>query len=57
MDMMLVSIFRAISAGANYFAAAIGLAIKNPWLLALSALMLISAGKSMKVGRVFSVKG
>jgi len=57
MDNMMVAIFRGIAAAANYFAAAVTLAIRNPWLLALSAIMLISAGKSLKVGRVFSVKG
>ncbi len=57
MELMMVAIFRGIAAAANYFAAAVTLAIRNPWLLALSAIMLISAGKSLKVGRVFSVKG
>lgn len=57
MDIMINSIFRGISAAANYFAAALTLAMRNPWLLALSGLMLISKGKSMKLGRALSVKG
>ena len=57
MENMITSIYRGIAAAANYFAAAVTLAIKNPWLLALTALMLISSGKSLKIGRAFSVKG
>ena len=40
MELMMVAIFRGIAAAANYFAAAVTLAIRNPWLLALSAIML-----------------
>jgi len=46
-----------IIAAASYFSAAVGFAIKNPWFLALTALMLISSGKALSIGRIFKVKG
>lgn len=57
MDQMISAVMRGITAGASYFVAAVSFAISNPAFLAITALMLISGGKSLKLGRVFSVKG
>lgn len=57
METMIQAIFRGIAAAANYFTAAVTLALRNPWLLALTALMLISSGKSFRLGKAISVKG
>jgi len=57
MDQMISAVMRGITAGASYFVAAVSFAISNPAFLAITALMLISGGKSLKLGRIFSVKG
>jgi len=45
------------NAATYYFRAAVSLATRNPVFLGLTILMLLGAGKSMKLGRIFSVKG
>jgi hypothetical protein len=57
MDQMINAVMRGITAAASYFVAAVSLAIQNPLFLGITALMLISGGKSLKLGRLFSVKG
>ncbi len=57
MDQMVNAVMRGITAAASYFVAAVSLAIKNPLFLGLTILMLISGGKSLKLGRIVSVKG
>ena len=57
MDQMINAVMRGITAAASYFVAAVSLAITNPIFLGITALMLISGGKSLKLGRLFSVKG
>ena len=46
-----------ISAGIYYFKSAVSLLVSNPWFQGLSVIMLLSAGKSFKIGRVVSAKG
>ena len=46
-----------INAGIYYFKSAVSLLVSNPWFLGLSIVMLMSAGKSFKIGRVVSAKG
>ncbi|MFV0516780.1 MAG: hypothetical protein ACK5MV_05235 [Aminipila sp.] len=57
MEAMLNALIRGLTAAANFFVAACSLAISNPWFLALTVLMLISGGKSLKLGKIFAVKG
>ena len=57
MEQMMNAVMKAISAGASYFIAAVSFAVSNPLFLGLTVLMLLSAGKSLKLGRIFSVKG
>lgn len=57
MERMMSAVMSGITAAASYFVAAVSFAISNPLFLGLSALMLISGGKSLKLGKVFSVKG
>lgn len=57
MQNMMNAVLKAITAGANYFVAACSVAISNPWFLILTILLLLSAGKSLKVGKFFAVKG
>jgi len=57
MENMMNAVIRAIAAAANYFVAAASLAISNPWFLILTVVMLISSGKSLKIGKLFAVKG
>ena len=57
MDALVTNVISAISAAAYYFRAAISLAVSNPWFLGLTVLMLLSAGKSLKIGKIFAVKG
>lgn len=47
----------AINAAAKYFTAAVSLAVSNPFFLGFTVILLISAGKSLKLGKVISVKG
>ena len=57
MNTMMNAVINAITAAASYFIAAVSLAIKNPVFLALTVLLLITGGKSLKLGRILSVKG
>ena len=57
MDQMINAVMKGITAAASYLVAAVSLAIQNPLFLGLTVLMLISGGKSLKLGRIFSVKG
>ena len=57
MQNMMNAVIRAIAAAANYFVAAASLAISNPWFLILTVVMLISGGKSLKIGKLFAIKG
>lgn len=57
MEQMMNAVIKAISAGASYFIAAVSLAVSNPLFLGFTVIMLLSAGKSLKLGRLFSAKG
>lgn len=57
MEGMINAVIRGITAAANFFVAGCSLAISNPWFLALTAIMLLSGGKSLKLGKIFAVKG
>lgn len=57
MEQMMNAVMKGITAAASYFIAAVSLAVSNPLFLGLTVLMLISAGKSLKLGRIFSIKG
>ena len=45
------------NAATYYFKAAVALATKNPLFLGFTIILLLSAGKSAKLGRIVSVKG
>jgi hypothetical protein len=51
------NVFTGISAGIYYFKSAVSLLVSNPWFLGLSVLMLLSAGKSFKIGKILDAKG
>lgn len=57
MEQMMNAVMKAITAAASFFIAAVSFAVSNPLFLGLTVLMLISGGKSLKLGRIFSVKG
>lgn len=57
MDTMINAVMKAITAAASYFIAAVSLAVSNPIFLGGTILLLLSAGKSLKLGRIFSAKG
>lgn len=45
------------NAAAYYFKASVSLLVSNPYLLGFSVLLLLTAGKSLKLGRIVSAKG
>lgn len=57
MDQMMNAILKAITAAASYFIAAVSLAVSNPIFLGFTVVLLLTAGKSLKLGRIFSAKG
>ena len=57
MEQMINAVMRAITAAANFFVGGASFALSNPWFLGLTVIMLLSAGKSMRIGKLFSVKG
>lgn len=57
MNELVTNVGSAVSAAAYYFKAAVSLAVSNPVFLGLTVLLMLSAGKSLKLGKVFSVKG
>lgn len=57
MNELVTNVGSGISAAVYYFKAAVSLAVSNPWFLGITVLMLLSAGKSLKLGKVFSVRG
>ena len=46
-----------IGAAVYYFKAAVALAVSNPIFLGFTVVLLLTAGKSMKIGRIISAKG
>lgn len=46
-----------LAAGVYYFKAAVALAVSNPLLLGFTMILLLTAGKSLKLGRLVSAKG
>jgi len=56
MERLLNGMINAITAGAAVFTATANLLIKNPIFLGLTALILITKNKSLKLGRIFSVR-
>jgi len=57
MNSVLNNAMGIFNAASHFFQAAVQLTTRNPWFLGLAILMLIGAGKSLKIGRLFSVKG
>lgn len=57
MNSILDSAAGVFNAAAYYFKAAIALLVSNPLLLGGSVLLLLTAGKSLKLGRIVSAKG
>lgn len=57
MDSILNSAASTFNAVATYIKYAIGLLVSNPILLAASVFLLLTAGKSLKLGRLVSAKG
>jgi len=45
------------NAFAYYFKSAISFLVSNPYMLGFSVILLLSAGKSMKLGKIVSAKG
>lgn len=46
-----------INAGIYYFKSAVSLLVSNPWFLGLSIVLIMSAGKSFKIGKILDAKG
>lgn len=57
MDNILNNMAAAFNAAAYYFVSAISLAVSNKYFLGFTILLLLTAGKSLKVGRLLSAKG
>lgn len=57
MGNLVESIAQGIGAAVYYFKAAVALAVSNPVFLGFTIVLLLSAGKSLKLGRVVSAKG
>jgi hypothetical protein len=57
MNDLVTNVGGGISAAAYYFKAAVSLAVSNPWFLGLTVMLLLSSGKSLKLGKALSVKG
>lgn len=57
MNNLVENLVGAASAGAYYFKSAVSLAVKNPVFLGITVLMLLSGGKSIKIGKSISAKG
>lgn len=57
MDSILNTTASTFNAVGTYIKYAIGLVVSNPILLGASVLLLLTAGKSIKLGRLVSAKG
>ena len=57
MDNILNNMAAAFNAAAYYFVSAISLAVSNKYFLGFTILLLLTARKSLKVGRLLSAKG
>lgn len=57
MDNILNNMAAAFNAAAYYFVSAISLAVSNKYFLGFTILLLLTAGKSLKIGRLLSAKG
>lgn len=51
------TIASGLGAAVYYFKAAVSLAVSNPYFLGFTVILLLTAGKSLKLGRVVSAKG
>jgi hypothetical protein len=50
----LAGVFNAV---AYYIKSAVALLVSNPYMLGFSVILLLTAGKSVKLGRIVSAKG
>lgn len=57
MDDILTNAAGVFNAAAYYFKASVAFLVSNPVLLGGSLLLLLTAGKSLKLGRIVSAKG
>ena len=57
MNDILTNAAGVFNAAAYYFKAAVAFLVSNPILLGGSLLLLLTAGKSLKIGRIFSARG
>lgn len=57
MDNILNTFVSGLAAGVYYFKAAVSLAVSNPYFLGFTIVLLLTAGKSLKIGRLISAKG
>ena len=46
-----------MGAAVYYFKSAVALAVSNPIFLGFTVVLLLTAGKSLKIGRIVSAKG
>ncbi len=57
MNDILTNAAGVFNAAAYYFKAAVSLLVSNPYFLGFSIILLLTAGKSVKLGRIVSAKG
>mgnify|MGYP007054805039 FL=1 len=57
MENILNNLAAALNALAYYFVSAISLIVSNKYFLGITILLLLFAGKSLKIGRLISAKG
>ncbi|MBR0596591.1 hypothetical protein [Sinanaerobacter chloroacetimidivorans] len=57
MNDILTNAAGVFNAAAYYFKSAVALLVSNPYFLGFSVVLLLTAGKSLKLGRIVSAKG
>lgn len=57
MENILNTFVSGLAAAVYYFKAAVSLSVSNPYFLGFTIILLLTAGKSLKLGRLVSAKG
>lgn len=57
MNNMVDTFAGGLAAAVYYFKSFVALAVSNPYFLGFTGILLLTAGKSLKIGRIVSAKG